>query len=266
MLFFVQLALAAPVGAAELPTPPAPDTILVLPWKDVGFSPAAVDSPAFGPDLLALGGADDWALWDPVRHVVFGDAGGRRFEARMDRADALAFVGQGEVLVLDASARTVSAWRGDERSSTLALDRLCPADVQLVVDGDRVYGQDAFRNLHPVAEWRASGLAPLDGPRLVPPLHTVRVQAGGVEWDGAGVDAPANALAGRAVGDWLLLDAGVPGRLVERVLVQPSTGREVVVPLSGAYRPASGVAAGPDGSVGFVYAAADGVHLVRVRP
>lgn len=265
MLFLLHVAFAAPVGEPGSPTTWSPDTQLVLPWDDVGFSPGALDSPAFGPDLLALGDGQDWALWDPVRHVVFGDAGGTRFVARVDRADALAFVG-GHVVVLDASARTVSAWRGAERASTIALDGLCPGDVQLVVDGDRVFGQDAFRNLHPVAQWTEGRLSPLGGPRLLPPPHSVRVQAGGVEWDGVALDVPEHALAGRAVGGWLLLDAGVPGRIGDRVLLQPETGREVLVPLGGAYVPSSGVAAGPDGSVGFVYATADGVHLVRVRP
>lgn len=265
MLFLLHAALAAPVGGPVLSPTPWPDSQQVLSWGDVGLSAAAFDSPAFGPDLLALGDGRDWALWDPVRHVVFGDAGGARFTARVDRADSLAFVG-GEVLVLDASARTVSAWRGAERASAIALDGLCPGDVQLVVDGDRVFGQDAFRNLHPVAQWTGSALAPLGGRRLLPPQHSVRVQAGVVEWDGAELDAPEHPLAGRAIGGWLLLDTGVPGRMGDRVLLQPETGREVIVPLGGAYVPSSGVAAGPDGSAGFIYAAPDGLHLIRVRP
>lgn len=265
MLLLLHFAFAAPVGEPGLPPTSSPDTQRVLAWGDVGFSPAALDSPAFGPDLLALGDGQDWALWDPVRHVVFGDAGGARFVARVDRADALAFVG-GDVLVLDASARTVSAWRGAERAATIALDGLCPGDVQLVVDGDRVFGEDAFRNLHPVAQWHGGALAPLGGRRLLPPPHSVRVQAGIVAWDGAELDAPEHPLAGRAIGGWLLLDTGVPGRIGDRVLLHPQTGREVIVPLAGAYVPSSGVAAGPDGSAGFIYAAADGVHVVRVRP
>lgn len=275
MLFLLAFAIAAEPGSLPGVYAPAPqlDVDLLVPWSTVGFSPAAPESVAFGPDHLALGPDGRWALWDPVRHVILvdGEAWPRASGAPavLARVDGLAFASNGDLVILDASARILTRWDGTSRW-TLPMDRLCPKDVRLVIDGELAAGIDAFGNVRPLADLSA-GLNPAEGPKLLAPEYVARVSNGVVEIDSPGaqqtvIDAPADSLAARIVGDWVLVEAGQPGKLRERVLISLETGRSVGLPLDGRYRPASGVTAGPDGTVGFLNPAADGLHIVRVSP
>ncbi len=278
----VALTLASPARAESpgvgLGAPPSTGlsvSDVAIPWSAVGFSPAATDSAAYGPDLLGLGPNGAWALWDPVNTQIIGSvradtpaaAGG--FAAEVDHADGLAWTTDGELIVMDESARMLTEWRVTgsvaERVASLPMSRLCPVGVRLVVDGDEVDGIDAFGNVRPLADV-SHGLQPVAGPHLRPPAHDVRVLNGVVTVDGAVVAAPSDALAGRAYGEWLYVEAGVRGSVQRRVAISLGSGRQVVLAVGSVYRPAAGIASGPDGTFGYLSPSTDALHLVRVSP
>jgi hypothetical protein len=250
VLLLLPLALAA-----------GPPADVRLPWTAVGFSPAGPESPAFGPDLLAAGPDGRWAAWDPVRGVVIGVA-----TIPLPHVDGLAFTRDGDLLVLDESRRTLTRWHGGSEVASIAEDRLCPVGVELVVAGDLAAGRDVFGNLHPLAALGSGGLDAPSGPHLLPAPHVVRLEGGKVTVDGVAIVVPADTLGAHLLGDWLVADAGRPGAVRERVAISLATGRSVAIPTKGRYRPASGLAAAPDGALAYLDPRDDGLHVVRVAP
>lgn len=258
---------------------PASDSVTEIPASAFGFSPMAPESPAFGPDLLAIGPEGAVALWDPVRFAVFGVVGPDVFALPLDHADSLAWTTAGDLLVLDESSRTLTRWGltpfgaapgGPGRASAsqvaaIAMDRLCPVGVRLAISGDLAFGIDAFGNAHPLADLVA-GLAPPSGPRLWPPSHVVRLHGGELSVDGVRVNAPIDALGGRLLGDWVLVEAGQRGAVRQRLAISLITGRQVELPLGGRYRPAKGVNVGLDGALGYLDTAGASLVVVQVAP
>lgn len=255
---------------------PRSDSITEIPASVFGFSPAALESPAFGPDLLAVGPNGAIALWDPVRRTVFGVSAAQAFVFPVDHADSLAWTTSGDLVVLDESARVLTRWAplptaaGASHVARLAMDRLCPVGVRLAVWGDLAVGVDAFGNAHPLADL-AAGLAPATGPRVLAPSHLVRVDAGELTVDGRRIDVAsaslgAPALGARLLDDWLLIEAGERGAVRARFVISLSTGRQVDLPLGGRYRPAVGVSVGPDGVLGYLNTASASLVVVQVAP
>lgn len=266
-MLFAALALAGePVstGPATGPTVPGLDADVTFAWSEVGFSPAGPEEVAFGPDDLALGSDGAWAFWDPVELRVHASSG----DFDLGVVTSLALAPDGDVLVLDEKARTVTRWSGGVQLAETPMDRLCPTGVALLVDGDELDGVDLFGNLHPLADLTGGGLDRVDGPHLRAPAHVAKVSGGALTVDGAPLAAPSDTLAGRLVGDWVLVEAGEKGHLRTRLAISLTTGRRVTLPLTrdGRYRPANGVAAGTDGSLAWLDPRSDALHLVRVTP
>lgn len=256
-MLMVAYALASepgPGGVEVHPSLPPLATQIVLRWEDVGFSEAQPDAAAFGPEHLALGPDGRWALWDPVKLQVIGDAG----VILADHADALAFGADGDLWVLDETRRTLSRWSGTERVDTWPVDRLCPSGVRLVVDGDEPRGIDLFGNSRRLVE----------GEALRPPAHVARKDGAGLVVDGERLSVPADLLGARILGDWVVVEAGRPGAVRLRQAISLTTGKVVTLPgrAGQRYRSAYDLAAAPDGSFGWIDPQADGLHLHRVSP
>lgn len=248
-----------PAAAGEL-LEPVDDLDWELSWAELGFVPAGPEAPAIGPEHLALGPDGRWALWDPVRRRVHGA------ELGIHRVDDLAFAPDGDLLVLDSSSRILSRWEEGRLVRAVSLDRLVPSQLRLVVDGELAAGVDVFGNLRPIADLAGGGLDRPELPRLLPAPHRVELLAGAVLVDGRPIGV-GEALAARVVGDWVLVEQGERGAVVDRVVVSLRSGRQVEIgPRSGPYRPAFDVAAGADGSFGWIEPTAAGLRLHRVAP
>lgn len=272
-LSITPLALAAEPVLVGGPNPggPAPSTVeIVLSWAEVGLRPAVPESPAIGPDLLALGPEGAAAVYDPLgRRVVV--VGGRAFPVA--GADGLAFTAAGVLLVMDGTARTLRAYDTDGALlDEQAFPGLVPPGGTLSVTGgafdtSAVLSVDAFGNGHPLAAVSAAGaLSAPTGAALVPPTRRVVRTGTSLLVDGARVATLDGRGGGRLFGDWLLVEAMNDGA-VSRTAIPLDGGAAVTLPVRGrVYAPSQDVAVGPDGSLGFLDPRADGLYVVRVAP
>jgi hypothetical protein len=227
-----------------------------IPWTRLGFRAAREEEPAVGPEWLAVDSDGDWALWDPVRRAVVGSEG----SVGLSFVSSMVFDDDGTLWVLDERARVILALRDGVIVSREAKARLCPTGVALVVVDGEVRGRDPFGGLHVVQEGGGAG-SRLAWPR-------VRVDAGRVTVDGLSLAAPADTLAARLYGDWLVIEAGEPGALRVRQAVSRLSGRVVPLPLlrDERYRPLGDVVGLSDGSFAWLEARESGVTLHRAWP
>lgn len=268
-VWMVSMALAAePVVGVGTSDPQAPEldrTEIVLGWDEVGYREAAPESPALGPDRLALGPDGAAAVYDPVhkRVVVVGGAA-----FAVPAADGIGFSARGFVLVMDDGSRRLRAYRTD---GTLldeeAFPGVVPPGGALRVEGALVTSVDAFGNGHPLATVGDNGaLTRPAGPSLVPPARRVVRSGQALLVDGRAVATVGGRGGARLLGDWLLVESMDDGVLTRRVI--PLDGGETVaVPLDGRlYAPTEDVAVGPDGDLAWMRPMSDGLRIVRVTP
>ncbi|MDP2309621.1 MAG: hypothetical protein Q8P18_26610 [Pseudomonadota bacterium] len=260
------MSLAAEPARAGVPDPAGPPPVsldLVLSWSEVGLRPAAPESPAIGPELLALGPDDAAAVYDPLRRQVVV-VGGRPF--RVPGADGLAFTSAGILLVMDGSARSLRTYDTD---GTLldeqAFPSIVPPGGSLAVDEPLVLAIDPFGNGHPLALVTMAGsLSPPQGASLVPPARRVVRSGTSLVVDGETIATFEGRGGGRLLGDWLLVEAVNDGA-VSRMAISLEGRVTVSLPVGGRmYAPMQDVAVGPDGGIGWLDPQADGLHLVRV--
>lgn len=256
-MLMVAFALASepgPGGIEVHPSLPPLEAEVVLGWDEVGLADAREDAPAFGPEHLAIGPGGRWALWDPVRLRVIGDAG----ELLVDHADSLAFGADGDLWVLDETRRQLSRWSGVDKVGAWSMDRLCPTGVDLVIDGDEPRGIDIFGNSRRLVA----------GETLRAPEHVAKRTGATLTVDGRVLAAPADVLGAKLLGDWVVIEAGRPGAVRLRQAVSLTSGKVVTLPgrAGQVYRAADDVAVAPDGAIGWIDPQADGLHLRRVSP
>jgi hypothetical protein len=265
-LWLVPLSFASEPVVVGGPDPrnPAPVTVeVVLSWAEVGLLAARPESPAIGPDLLALGPYDAAAVYDPLRRRVLY-VNGPSFS--VPGADGLAFTSAGILLVMDGSARTLRTY---DQDGVLVDEQPFPGIVppggNLAVDEPLVLAIDPFGNGHPLALVTLSGA--LSAPKslsLVPPAHRVVRSGSSLLVDGATIATFEGRGGGRLLGDWLVVEAMNEGS-VSRMAISLEGGLQVSLPVGGRlYAPAHDVAVGTDGGIGWLDPQSDGLHLVRV--
>lgn len=268
-VWMVSIALAAePVVVVGTSDPDAPGPIrseVVLEWDVVGLRDAQPESPAIGPDHLALGPDGVAAVYDPLGKRIFV-VGGSAF--RVPGADGLAFTARGVLLVLDDSARRLRAYRADGALlDEEALPGVVPPGGALRVEGTVVTSVDVFGNGHPLATVSDNGaLTRPSAPSLVPPARRVVRSGSSVVVDGRTVATFTGRGGARLVGDWLLVEAVDDGAVTRRAI--PLDGGDAVeLPAAGRlYAPAQDVAVAPDGDLAWIDPRVDGLWLVRVTP
>lgn len=232
---------------------------VALPWTTVGFSPAAEEQAAFGPDALAVGPDGAWALWDPVLRRVHTHQGG----FALAHATDLGFAADGDVLVLDTRARRLARYTPSGAVvATFPFPGLVPTSVTLRVEDGVAWGVDALGNQHPVARVDRGGLDIHAGPRLREPTHAVVKDGDALEVDGDRRYTAEGLLGGRVEGEWLLVEARGAGGAVTRRAVSLESGAVHVLPgAERRYRPADDVAVGPDGRVAWLEPGADALVI-----
>jgi hypothetical protein len=265
-LWLVPLSLAGePVGVPgpDVSAPGALRDEVVLAWSTVGFAPAAPESPAIGPSLLALGPDGRAAVYDPLgRRVIVVGAGAFPVGAAAD----LAFTSAGVLLVMDDAGRSLRAYAvGGKLLGERAFPGIVPPGGSLGLDGDIACSIDPFGNCHPLAEVSSDGaLGAAAGPGLRPPERRVVNQGGALLVDGHRVATLPGRGGGRILGDWLLVETMDEGTATRRA-VPLDGGATVALPVRGRlYAPARDVAVSPDGDLGWIDPRTDGLHLVRV--
>ncbi|MFN7143623.1 MAG: hypothetical protein ACK4YP_07610 [Myxococcota bacterium] len=267
-LWIVSMALAGEpvvVGGPEPIAPALQRSEIVLAWGEVGLRPAVPESPAIGPDRLAVGPDGRSAVYDPLgkRVLVVGGA-----SIPVPAADGLAFTAAGILLVMDDRARLLRAYRDTGAFvAELPFPGVVPPGGTLAVDGASVLSVDVFGNGHPLATVSTSGaLQAPSGPALVPAARKVVRNGTSLVVDGRAVATVEGRAGGRLVGDWLIVEAMDDGA-VTRAAIPLDGGSPVSLPVRGRlYAPAQDVAVGPDGDLAWLDPRADGLHLVRVSP
>ncbi|MDP2315190.1 MAG: hypothetical protein Q8P41_19985 [Pseudomonadota bacterium] len=253
------------VGSPQSRVPAAITVEVVLSWNEVGFRSAAPESPAIGPDLLALGPDGAAAVYDPIDRAVVV-VGGKSFPVA--GADGLAFTAAGVLLVMDNAARTLRAYdRGGALLDEQAFPGLVPTGGYLAVSGAAVLSVDAFGNGHPLAVVSTAGvLSAPKGAALVPPARRLVRTGSSLLVDGTAIATFTGRGGGRLFGDWLLVEAMNDGT-VSRTAIPLDGGPTVSLPVRGrVYAPSQDVAVAPDGALGFLDPQPDGLHVVRVAP
>lgn len=253
----------------------------LLPWGELALLPAAPESPALGPDLLAAGPDGQIALWDPASGLVHlypsvdaalaGDPGSA---FALAVADDLAWTGAG-LLVLDGR-RLLLFSEGGQPAGSRTLPDLAPTGLTLWVEGSEVYGADVFGNRHPLASLADAQLRAPTGRRMLPPEVAVR-------WDpkrrvlSAGerrLSLPeALRASGRVISGggerWLVVEAvvGESPLRVERQALSLRTGAQVLLPTSGRlYAPSDDLAVDGRGALIWMAPLRDGLRLGEVSP
>lgn len=235
-------------------------------WDQVGFVPSRPESPAMGPDRLALGPGGAAAVFDPVSHRVLVIGGG---SFAVTGLDGLAFTSSGVILVMDDGARRLTAW--DPSGALLdqrAFPGLVPPGGTLVVDGDLALSRDVFGNDHPLATVGSSGaLTAPDAAALLAAPRVVQRVGTQIRVDGVTVAEVSGERGGaRLLGDWLIVESLAAG-VVTRAAISLDGGTRVNLPARGRlYAPTEDVAVSPEGELGWIDPRTDGLHLVRVTP
>lgn len=266
---FVSVAAAADQGSVS--------------WAEIELIPAAPESRAIGPDLLAAGPDGELAIWNPADalvHVYPGlDAavgGDTPRSFALAAADDLAWTAPGLVVLDDGGRRLDLYTAKGQLQGGLALPGLVPTGCRLEVSDGVVWGVDVFSNRHPIARVTASGLSPAEGLTLQPPSVRVR-------WDASSrtLSAGNRTLAlpqaikagGRVIegggARWLVVDAVVADRpiTVERTVLSLDTGRSAVLPVTGRlYAPSQDLAVDGRGHLVWMAPMARGLVLGEVAP
>lgn len=233
-----------------------------MPWSEVGLRPAEMESPAIGPDHLALGAWGAWAVWDTVNHRIVSSVGIGADQARtltLPAVDDLAFSDAGAILVLVERELMLLPGPLTITIDSIPLPDLVPTGVSLAVEEGVAVGIDAFGNRHPIAQVHDLSLSAYVGPKLLPPPYAVRVDKGVVYRDLAPVAS--EALAATLVGDCVLVERGKRGSVTDRAVL--CNGVEHPLPPPGVYRPVDAIGVGPEGAIGWLDPQPDGLHIVR---
>ncbi len=256
------LLLLAVVHAAETGTslPTLPSGVpgvpveVVVPWSVARFVPVGEESPAYGPDRLAIGPGGAWAVLDAGRRTVLGSFGTLRIGA----VEGVAFAVDGDLLV--STHGVVVRYRAGVEVGKVAIPPLVPGGAALQAEGEDVYARDVFGNDHPIARAPAAGGFEPSVARGFAPGPVLRRSATGVvTLDGRTLAT--GALAGRPVGACAVVEFGARGAVTGRELRCADARWDL--PLDGRYRPYAGVAAwGAD--VAWLDPREDGLHVVRV--
>ncbi len=265
------LLLAQALGAAPAPMGSVGDasalhrTDVVIPWSQLAFEPARPESPAMGPDLLAVGSGGVTAVFDAADDRV-SVTGGAAFA--VGRADGLAFDTAGHIVVLDDGAREVRVYSaGGSRLDRMALPGVAPAGGTLLVQGESIVSVDLFGNGHPLAIVARTGmLSPVDGVELLAPTHRVTRNGGTISVDGRAVVTRTGRVGARSLGGWLLVEAMNEGT-VTREAFRLANGASVTLPVRGRrYAPTLDVVSAPDDTLAWMDPRDDGLHVVTVTP
>lgn len=242
--------------------------VVRLSWSELGFSPAAPEQAAYGPDHLAVGPDGAWALWDAVTLTVVGSGGTFPLPGATD----LAFTADGDLLVLDTRRRSLGRYAPDGRQlATTPFPGLVPTSVTLELAGGVAWGVDGLGNAHPIAEL-AHGLGSTSAAALRRPAHQVVRQGDAVLVDGAVVARAPGLVSGRVIGGadgadgWLLVEVR-DGNVVSRAAVSLASGAAVALPGEGRlYRPVDDLAVGPDGRLWWLDPTDAALTLRAVAP
>lgn len=261
------LALAAePGGLPVVVDPPALSVERVIPWAELGLLEAAAESPALGPDRLAVG-PDGALAWFNVATAEVQVLDGLVYP--VPRCDGLLFLDADTLVVLDDAARQLVVLDLDGTTSWFAMPRMVPPGGTLSRWGHTLVSVDAFGNGHAVAQVSAEGqLQTWAGPRLLNPSHRVERERRAADTvlrlDGEVVKTSPYRMSGRVLGDWLLIEERAPEQAI-RTLVPLDGGASVALAAERLYAPSSDLAAG-FGRLVWMRPAVDGLHLVEVSP
>lgn len=254
-----------------------------VPWAQLEWTPARPDAPMLGPDRLAGGPDGQIAVWNPASgwldtydSLDAWTSGELRSSARLGAVDDLVW-GAGGLVVLDASARTVSLLGPDgQRLDRASLPELVPPGSGLSMEGDALYAVDAFGNRHGLARIKGGQIGAWDGPRVSAPQVSVRRRADDHALQVGGRLIPvadALAVSGRAlVGGgrtWLIIERVVSDAplSVERQALCLETGRRVDLgPGERSYAPSSDLSVNGRGQLLWLSPRPDGAHIVEVDP
>lgn len=240
---------------------------VVIPWSALAFQAARTESPAVGPDLLAVGTRARVAMYDAVDDSVT-IVGAPVAPFSVGHADGLAVSNAGQVVVLDDSAREVRVYAADGgRVSAMGLPGVVPADGTLAIDGQTLLSVDIFGNGHRIATLSVSGeLGKTTGPAMQVPTHDIRRSGGTISVDGREVATRTGRVGARSLGRWLLVEAMDEGT-VTRDAILLSDGTTVSVPVRGRmYAPRLDIASAGDGTLAWMDPRDDGLHVVTVTP
>lgn len=272
------LGLAGSLGSAAFA---AGSRVGLLPWAELDLIPAAPESPALGPDLLAAGPDGQLALWNPAEALVHvydsvdaalaGDTGSA---FALAAADDLAWTGSG-IIVLDGRRISLFSASG-QLLSERALPELVPTGARLQVDGDQVYGADVFGNRHPAAQLVKGALVAPSSQKLLAPADPVRWDAASQTMRAGGQELAlkdAIKAGGRVIRGggqrWLVVDAVVgdaPLRIQRQVLSLDS-GARATIPVEGRlYAPTLDVAVDGRGALIWMAPQRDGLRVGEVLP
>jgi hypothetical protein len=249
----------------------APEALTDMPWADFGYTPSARETADKRPEILAIGQAGAFAIWDPVQGRVITTAGA--FAAT--NVDALGVCPDGDVLVAYRETLSRRAPSGELRGE-LTLRAPLPTGAALIMDGETVM-RLSIDGSEAVAVAASEGLKLWMGESratVAPTVKRLARNSGGstLQVNGRDVLDTNGYASGRVLGDWLLVeersveDVGPVGVLgVRRTLVSLSTGdRTAPMTTQGwLYRP--GLTLGPDGSIAWLAPTAEGLEIWRVQ-
>jgi|GEM_PF-2099361 len=247
----------------------------LLPYDTVGFDPGQEERIARGGELLVAGPDERLALYNPIEGtvVVLKDLQlSHLFE--VGEVSDLAWTDDGYVAVLDAPTRTVAIYDlNGTLHSARSLPDMVPQGVRLVVEGDELFGQDVFGNLHRIADRSEATLYRPAGQSLVRREAGVRWNAESrqMEVGGAVFDLPkALKASGQRAGDrWLVVDQVVSESPieVERHAIDLETYVSVELPVRGrVYVPNGDFVEDSAGRFHVLIPTQDGLEVRRVTP
>jgi hypothetical protein len=244
----------------------------VLPWADVGLTPAQGGAPAFGPDRLVAGPEGMAAVYDTVgqRVIVLSDLA-ISTTVRAERVTDLAFTGDGDLVVLQDRTVSLLDLRGTVFDKLEAPDLVGPASA-VRVDGDAIWATDTFGQWHRIGKINVRDLVPAEAATRAKTVLEIAVDApkSTVVVDGAPYKVPkVTAAEARAVEHgsrrWIVLDAVVatPAGKDRTAWID---GRSAPLPTVGLYAPADDLAVDLDGRLWAISPQSDGLHVLRLSP